>query len=62
MSANRLDVSTDGIFGFEARAFLKSLAKLPTEEWKEPYSTVRGFIKRMSIAVVRTANRCIRGS
>jgi len=51
------------MFGFEARAFLKRLAKLLAEEWEKPYSTVRGFINaRMSIALVRARNRCIRGS
>jgi len=56
-------VSTDGMFGFEARAFLKRLAKLLAEEWEKPYSTVRGFINApMSIAPVRTTNRCIRDS
>jgi len=34
-------VSTDGMFGFEARAFLKRLAKLLVEEWEKPYSIVR---------------------
>jgi len=56
-------VSTDGIFGFEARAFFKRLAKLLPEEWEKPYSTVRGFINaRMSIAIVRVTNRCMTGS
>jgi len=56
-------VSTDGIFGFEARAFLKRLAKLLAEEWEKPYPTVGGFINtRMSIALVRATNRCIRDS
>ena len=54
-------VSTDGMYGFEARAFLKRLAKLIAEEWEKPYSAVRGFINtRMSIAQVRGTNRCIR--
>jgi len=61
--ANLAVVSTDEIFGFEARAFLKRLAKLLAEEWEKPYPTVRGFIyARMSIALVRATNRCIRGS
>jgi len=48
--------------GFEARAFLKRLEKLLTEEWEKPYSIVRGFINaRISIALVRATNRCIRG-
>jgi len=46
-------VSTDGMLGFEARAFLKRLAKLLAEEWEKPYPTLRGFINaRMSIALV----------
>jgi len=58
-----LERLTDGIFGFEARAFLKRLAKSLAEKWEKPYSTVRGFINaRMSIALVRATNRCIRGS
>jgi len=56
-------VSTDRIFGFEARTFLKRLAKLLAEEWEKPYPTVRGFINaQMSIALVRATNRCIKGS
>jgi len=55
--------STDGMFGFEDRKFLKRLAKSLAEESEKPYSTVRGFINaRMSIAQVRATNRCIRGS
>jgi len=51
------------MFGFEARAFLKRLAKLLAEQWEKPYQTVTGFISaRMSIALVRATNRCIRGS
>jgi len=39
------------MFGFEARAFLKRLAKLLAEEREKPFSTVRGCINaRMSIA------------
>jgi len=34
-------VSTDEMFGFEARAFHKRLAKLLAEEWEKPYPTVR---------------------
>ncbi len=56
-------VSTDRMFDFEARAFLKRLTKLLAEEWEKPYSIVRGFINaRMSIALVRATNQCIRGS
>jgi len=56
-------VSTGGMFGFETWAFIKRLANLFAEEWEKPYPTVRGFINaRMSIALVRATNRCIRGS
>ena len=56
-------VSTNGMFSFEARAFFKRLAKLLAEEREKPYSIVMGFINaRMSIALVRAKNRCIRGS
>ena len=51
------------MFSFEARAFLKRLAKLLAEEREKPYSIVMGFINaRMSIALDRATNRCIRGS
>jgi len=51
------------MYGFEARTFLKRLAKLLAKEYEKPYSTVRGFINaRMSIALVRATNRCIKGS
>ena len=48
-------VSTVGMFGYEARAFLKRLAKLLAEKWEKPYSIVMGFIN------ARMTNRCIRG-
>jgi len=45
------------------RAFLERLEKLLAEEWDKPYPTGRGFINdRMSIALVRATNRCMRGS
>jgi len=51
------------MFGFEARVFLKRLAKLLAEKCGKTYPTVRAFINaRMSITLVRTTNRCIKGS
>ncbi len=33
------------------------------KEWEKPYSVVMGFINaRMSIALARATNRCIKGS
>jgi len=56
-------VSTDRMYSFNARAFLKRLTKLLAEEWEKPYPTVRGFINaQMSIALVRAPNRCRRVS
>ena len=53
-------VSSDEMFGFEARAFIKRLAKLLAEEWEKPCSTVRGFINaRMSIVLVRATTRSL---
>jgi len=47
-------VSTDGLYSFEAKAFLKRLAKLLTVEWDKSYLTVRGLINaRMSFALVQ---------
>ncbi len=38
------------------------LAKLLAEEWEKPYSLLRGFVNvRLSIALDRATNRCIRG-
>ena len=46
-------VSTDGMYGFEAQAFLNRLAMLLAEEWEKPYPTARGFINaRMSNTLV----------
>ena len=43
--------------------YVYQMKKTDTEEWEKPYSIVRGFINaRMSIALVRATNRCIRGS
>jgi len=40
-----------------------NMRNIVAEEWEKPYSIVRGFINaRMSIALVRATNRCIRGS
>jgi len=45
-------VSTDEIYGFEARALLKRLAKLLGEGWDKPYPMLRGLIKAgMSITL-----------
>jgi len=56
-------VSTEGIYGFQARVFLKRLGKLLAEKWEKLYPKERGLINaRMILALVRATNRCIRGS
>ena len=41
--------------------FRQEACKVLTEKWEKPYLVVRGFINaRMSIALVRATNRCIR--
>ena len=56
-------VSTDGLFGKEAKIVLKRLALMLTEKWGKPYSEVCGYVNaRMSIAIVRATHLCVRGS
>jgi hypothetical protein len=56
-------VSTDGLFGREAKILLKKLSALLAKKWEKPYSEVCGYINaQMSIAVVRATHLCIRGS
>jgi hypothetical protein len=46
-------VSTDGLFGKEAKIVLTRLALMLTEKWGKPYSEVCGYVNaRMSIAIV----------
>jgi hypothetical protein len=55
-------VSTDGLFGKEAKIVLKSLALMLTEKWGKPYSEVCGYVNAgMSIAIVRATHLCVRG-
>jgi hypothetical protein len=56
-------VSTDGLLGKEAKTLLKKLSSMLAEKWGKPYSVVCGYVNaRMSIAIVRATNRCLRGS
>ena len=55
--------SIDGVIGREANSFHKQLATLLSHKWDKPYSVVRGFVNaKMSIACLRAAHHCIRGS
>ena len=56
-------VSTDGLLGREAAEVLRQLSGILATKWGSPYSHVCGFVKaRMSIAIARATNRCLRGS
>ena len=56
-------VSTDGLVAREAKATLQRLASLISEKWHRPYSVVCGYVQaRISIAIVRATNRCLRGA
>jgi hypothetical protein len=46
-------VSTDGLFGKEAKTLLKHLSALLSQKWEKPYSEVCGYVNaQISIAIV----------
>ena len=56
-------ISVDGMMGKEAHAVLKHLAHLYVDKWDLTYSKVRGYINaQISLACLRSAHRCLRGS
>jgi hypothetical protein len=56
-------VSTDGLIGKEAKAVLQKLSSLLAKKWGKPYSEVCGYVNaRMSIAIVRATQLCLRCS
>jgi hypothetical protein len=56
-------LSIDGVWGSEAKSFFKRLSEFLSTKWDCPYSTVCHWIKaKLSIALVRATNLCIRGS
>ena len=55
--------SVDGVLGVEASAFLKHLSRKLAAKWERRIAEVSGYVKmRMSLAIVRATNRCIRGA
>ena len=49
--------------GKEAQALLKHLAYIYVAKWDLVYSQVRGYLNsKISIACLRAAHRCLRGS
>ena len=55
--------SVDGMEGKKATAARKRLASKLAEKWHKEYSQVCGFLRaRLSVALVRAANQCLRGT
>ena len=53
--------SVDGLMGCEAKAASQRLASQLAGKWKRSYSEVCGYVRsRLSVALVRSANRCLR--
>ena len=53
--------SVDGMQGVEATAASRQLASSLAAKWKRSYSELCGFVRsRLSIALVRSASRCLR--
>ena len=56
-------MSVDGCFDEEAKGLMRNLARRLSEKWEAPFSVVANYIySRMSVALVRANNRCLRGS
>ena len=53
----------DGLIGKEGRSLLKQLSLRLADKWKKPQSVVASIVwSRMSFAILRATNYCIRGS
>ena len=56
-------VTVDGMLGKEANSLLKHIAHLFVAKWDLTYSKVRGYLNaKISLACLRSAHRCLRGS
>ena len=55
--------SVDGLLGKEAQMLLKKISELLERKWGRPYSKTASYVNaRISIALTRATNLCIRGS
>ena len=58
-----LCVSVDGMLGSEADFFFKRLGDHLARKWEKSYSQVMGWVRaRLSFAILRATNLCVRGS
>ena len=56
-------VSTDGILGREASFLLKRLAQSISIKWDKPLGQTTGWLRaKLSFAILRATNLCLRGS
>lgn len=56
-------VTTDGLLGPAAKEIVRKLAQILARKWDSQYSVVCSFVRaRISVAIARATNRCIRGS
>ena len=62
-SFTSLVVSVDGVLGREANVFVKQLAQKLAHKWDKSNSEVIGWMRaRLSFAILRATNLCLRGS
>ena len=55
--------SVDGVLGREARMFVNHLGDSIADMWKKSHSEVTGWVRaKMSFAILRATNLCLRGS
>ena len=63
ISFTPLVFSVDGLIGTECQVFLKRLAERLASKWDKPYGQTISWIRtRVSFAVLRATNLCIRGT
>ena len=56
-------LSVDGLLAREAQFVIKRFADKLSIKWHKSYSEVMGWVHaRLSFAILRATNRCIRGS
>jgi hypothetical protein len=56
-------VTTEGIFGNEAKHFIRRIAEQLAQKWEKNYSEIAAWTRvRLSFAVLRASGCCIRGS
>ena len=55
-------VSTDGMLGREANFLLKRLTQRISMKWDKPLGQITGWLRtRLSFAILRATNHCLRG-